>query len=111
MSKPRTKLTVDMSDGSKYHMTNAQVLQFIDTMLAKNKTEWLNVLANDKKYQQQARRLTKVQRQGIANLINAINQPCSDAAIGRSIGEICGAISQITEQNVGHIAVSKRKPH
>jgi len=95
-----------MPDGSQYRMTNAEVLQFFDTVLAKDRDELMNVLGDDAKYQQQARRLTKSQRQGIVNFIQAINQqPCDDEAIDTSIDEICGVESQ------PHVTDSKRKPH
>ena len=105
MSKPTPKPVVKMPDGSQYRMTNAEVLQFFDTVLAKDRDELMNVLGDDAKYQQQARRLTKAQRQGIASFIKAVNKPYDDEAIDTSIDEICGVESQ------PHVTDSKRKPH
>jgi hypothetical protein len=94
-----------MPDGSQYRMTNAEVLQFFDTVLAKDRDELMNVLGDDAKYQQQAKHLTKAQRQGIASFIQAINAPYDDEAIDTSIDEICAVESQ------PHVTDSKRKPH
>jgi ketosteroid isomerase-like protein len=105
MNKPTKKPVVKMPDGSQYRMTNAEVLQFFDTVLAKDRDELMKVLADDAKYQQQAKHLTKSQRQGIASFIKAVNKPYDDEAIDTSIDEICGVESQ------PHVTDSKRKSH
>ena len=64
MSKRRKKPAVKKPD-DEYQVTEAEVIKFFDSMLVCTCEEWLAVLADGQKYQNQVKGLTAEQRRNV----------------------------------------------
>ena len=64
MSKPRKKTVVKKPD-DEYQVTEAEVIQFFDSMLVCTYEEWLAVLADGENFKNQVKGLTPEQRKNV----------------------------------------------
>ena len=73
MSKQTKKKSVVQKD--QYQVTEADVLQFFDSVLVcDTNEEWLAVLADGEKYQNQVKGLTPIQRKNVKRFAKMMNQ-------------------------------------